>query len=70
MGNHRKPVNAQKLADFQIFFNHQRLRVGSKMERVKGIEPSSLAWEAPDFLGFLRASEQNGGYSTPFVSIG
>ena len=46
MGNHRKPVNAQKLADFQIFFNHQRLRVGSKMERVKGIEPSSLAWEA------------------------
>jgi len=57
MGNHRKPVNAPKLADFQFFFNHQRLRVSSKMERVKGIEPSSLAWEAKALpLSYTRMS--------------
>jgi len=40
------------------------------LERVKGIEPSSLAWEAPDFRGFPTVSEQNKAFLIVLVSIG
>ena len=43
---------------------------GLRLERVRGIEPPSLAWEALDFAEFLRVLEQNSTYSTRFASMG